>query len=103
MSISRQLRKLISRRNAWRDITRNEKGELTQSAIEALAHLRRFCYMDRGSIKVSQKSGQIDPYAMALIEGRREVFMLIEQHIKLDDSDLQRLIKQHSNEVYDDE
>lgn len=100
--ISRFLDKLMRRRNAWRDMTRGQDGELTPAAVEALAHLRRFCYMDRGSVKVSPRSGMIDPHAMALIEGRREVFMLIEQSIKLTDGDIQRLIQQHQEDTYNE-
>lgn len=99
MNITSQLRRIISRRNAWRDVFRSEDGELKKSGVEVLADLQRFCHDTRPTIKISKTTGMVDPYAMAIAEGRREVFLRIKEHLKLDDRDLQRLIKQQNDEV----
>jgi hypothetical protein len=101
MNITAQLRRIMSRRNAWRDVFRSEDGELKKSGIEVLADLQRFCHDSRPTVKVSKSTGMIDPYAMAIAEGRREVFLRIKEYLKLDDRDLQRLLKQQNNEVYE--
>lgn len=99
MNITAQLRRIISRRNAWRDVFRSKDGELNKSGVEVLADLQRFCHDTRPTIKISKTTGMVDPYAMAIAEGRREVFLRIKEHLKLDDRDLQRLIKQQNDEV----
>lgn len=99
-SLVGHVRRLLSRRNAWRSLFRDEGGGLKPSALEALADLQRFCYANRPGIKVSPQTGQIDPYAMAVAEGRREVWLRIAEYLKLDDRDLQALLKQHHDEVY---
>ena len=101
MNVTQQLRRIMSRRNAWREVFRSEDGELKKSGIEVLADLQRFCHDNRPTVKVSKATGMVDPIAMAIAEGRREVFLRIKEHLKLDDRDLQRLIKQQTDEVYE--
>lgn len=103
MNIIGRLRKIMSLRTAWRGMYRDGQGELTLPARAVLNDLRRFCYADRPTIKVSPGSGQVDPYAMAVAEGRREVWLRINEYLKLDDRDLQSLVKQHNDEVFDNE
>lgn len=103
MNLVGRLRQIMTRRNSWRELFRDEAGELKPSAVNALADLEKFCYASKPTIKVSPMSGQIDPYAMAVAEGRREVFLRIKEYLKLDDRDLQLLVKQQSDEVYNDE
>lgn len=98
-----RLRKLMGLRQAWRSAYRGADGELTLAARTILLDLQRFCYATRPTIKVSPTTGCIDPYAMAVAEGRREVFLRINEYLKLDDRDLQAMLKQHNDEVFNDE
>lgn len=98
-----RLRRIMSLRNAWRGLYREPTGELTPPARTILVDLQRFCYANRPTIKVSPTTGQVDPYAMAVAEGRREVWLRINEYLKLDDRDLQQLLRQHNDEVFNDE
>ena len=100
VNILGRLRKLMSLRNAWRDRFRAEDGQLNLPARAILIDLQRFCYAARPTIKVSPTTGCVDPYAMAVAEGRREVWLRISEYLKLDDRDLQTLLKQHNDEVF---
>lgn len=100
MTLTARVREVQARRNAWRSMFRDEDGQLTQAGKVALSDLRKFCHVDRPTIKVSPKSGQIDPLAMAIAEGRREVFLRIAELLKLDDRDLEALLRQQFDEVY---
>ncbi len=102
MKILDRLHQIIDRRNAWRTDYRDADGSLTRAALVRLTDLQRFCYANRSTIKVSPTTGQVDPYAMAIAEGRREVWMRISEYLKLDDRDMQALLKQHNDEVFND-
>jgi hypothetical protein len=101
--VIKRLKQLFSRRHAWRERFRDENGALNAAARPILADLQRFCYATRPTIKVSPATGMVDPIAMAVCEGRREVFLRISEYLKLDDRDLQALLKQHNDEVFNDD
>lgn len=103
MNLLGRLRKIVNLRNTWRGMYRGEEGELTPAARAVLVDLQRFCYASRSTIKVSPTTGQVDPYAMAVAEGRREVWLRISEYLKLDDRDLQALLKQQNDEVFQDD
>jgi hypothetical protein len=100
MTVAGRLKLIFARRGAWRSMCRGEDGALNAAALTALADLSRFCYADRSTIKVSPVSQRVDPMAMAVAEGRREVWLRIVEMLKLDDRDLQALLKQHNDEVF---
>lgn len=100
MSNEKRLRSILGLRDAWRDTLRGEDGELTQAARTMLVDLQRFCCANRSTIRIAPQTGAIDPLAMAVSEGRREVWLRIADALKLDDRDLQTLLKQHNDEVF---
>lgn len=57
------------------------KGQNTQIV---LADLARFC-------RARQTTGHKDPYIAARLDGRREVFLRIQHHLRLDDAALWQL------------
>lgn len=79
---------IFTRRMSYRRAFLDEKGGLRADAKPALADLKRFCCADKTTIRVSPTTGQIDPYAMAVAEGRREVWNRIQQHLQITDDDL---------------
>lgn len=82
---------LFRRRDAYRALFRTPGGELGPSADRVMRDLARFCYVNRTTFKVSLVTQQGDPYAMALAEGRREVFNWIAQQINLQPDEIERL------------
>jgi hypothetical protein len=50
------------------------------------------------SVIVSPQSGMIDTHAMAVNEGRREVFLRIASHLHLNDADLLRIKEETQDE-----
>lgn len=103
MNIAGRLKQIFARRQAWRALFRDDAGQLTLAGSTILSDLRQFCYADRPTIKVSPVTGSVDPIAMAVAEGRREVWLRIAEMLKLDDRDLQALLKQHNDEVFNDD
>jgi len=84
------LRRMIDRGRAYKQTFNADDGTLHRPAQIVLADLRRFCYHNRSTIKVSQ-AGTVDPLAMAVAEGRREVFMRIVEFLNLDEGAIGQL------------
>ena len=63
----------------------------TRSQEIVLAELRKFCHWNRSTIKVSALTGTTDSHAMAMAEGRREVFLRIMEIVGLTDEQIRQL------------
>lgn len=92
------LKRLVSRRQAYQQTFLGDTGNPHVNAEIVLADLKRFCHIDRSTIKVSAAQ-TIDPLAMAVAEGRREVFMRISQFLYLDDAVIHNLIEPEQNDA----
>ena len=68
---------------AYQAVFLDQRGEATAETAIVLADLMRFCRMWASTVTVS--NGRIDPLAMALAEGRREVILHIHNMLKLSD------------------
>lgn len=81
----------LNRSRAYKRIFLTDDGKPNKDAELVLADLRRFCYADRTTAKVSPTTQTMDPLAMAFAEGRREVFMRLQQLLNLDESTIRNL------------
>jgi hypothetical protein len=63
----------------------------TPTGAHVLADLQRFCRANRTSISFSPVSGLIDSHAMAVAEGRREVWLWIQKNLNLDEAKLKTM------------
>ena len=91
-ALHRQIERILKRRSHYRATFNTPAGE------HVLADLRRFCRASASSVIVSPQSGVIDTHAMAVNEGRREVFLRIAAHLHLDDSALMRIKEENQDE-----
>lgn len=78
MIAQQALEYLLSRRGAYQDTFRNPRGELV------LADLAKFC-------RANESTGHPDPHVAARLDGRREVWLRIQHHLKLSDEELWKL------------
>lgn len=76
--IERAKEYLTTRQQAYRIAFRGVTGE------RVLADLAKFC-------RAHASTGHPDPYAAARLDGRREVWLRIQQHLNLSDEELWRL------------
>jgi hypothetical protein len=72
---------LRKRFNAYRSLFKGDNGKLNADAETVLADLKKFCRADRSTHVVG------DPYASALAEGRREVFLRLCSFLHLSEKD----------------
>jgi hypothetical protein len=79
--INRLIEKILRRKLAYRRTFMTEQGELGPEARVVIDDLRRFCRATGSTAVISPVSKTIDPLAMAMAEGRREVFNRIMAHL----------------------
>jgi hypothetical protein len=82
--------RLQRRRAAYREIFLDPRGEMTKATAIVMADLMRFCRVRTSTVTVSH--GRIDPIAMGVAEGRREVWNRIQSYINLDDRALNLIV-----------
>lgn len=79
--MSALIEKILRRKRSYRRIFLDGDGNLGPEAKVVIDDLRRFCRATGSTAVVSPISKTIDPMAMAMAEGRREVFNRIMAHL----------------------
>ena len=79
------LERIINRKRAYRRLFLDEDGQPTGDAEVVLADLKKFCRAMSSTAMVSPISKTVDPIAMAMAEGRREVWNRLMAHLHIDD------------------
>lgn len=78
------------RRDSYRRVFLDDRGDLTPDSQIVMADLIRFCCAKKATIRLDQQ-GKVDPYAMAVAEGRREVFNRLNSYLFIDEKVIQTL------------
>lgn len=94
----RILDRIFRKRVSYRRIFLREDGELNEAAKVVMADLAKFCRARGSTAMVSPQTGSIDPIAMAMAEGRREVFNRINEYLHINDNILQNLREEPVND-----
>jgi hypothetical protein len=82
---------MFKRRQNYRRLFLDGDGYVNPSAEIVLADLKRFCRVETSTVVVSPVTKTIDPMAMAMAEGRREVWNRIQQYLQMADRDIAHL------------
>lgn len=85
MSLRSTLSRILGRKRAYRRLFLDADGDVGPDAAMVLADLKRFCRAASSTVMVSPVSKSIDPLAMAMAEGRREVWNRLMAHLHIDD------------------
>lgn len=91
------LAKLRRRKYAYRRLFLGDDG-LSADGQVVLADLAKFCRANSSTAMVSPVSRSVDPIAMAMAEGRREVWLRILGHLHIDDRVIFNLNEEENNE-----
>lgn len=94
----KRIAKQITLRDAYKRIFLNDNGNLKAETLIVLRDLARFCYANKPTAKLSQKTGCIDPNAMLIAEGRRESYLRVLNQINVSDAVFNRLLTQYYDE-----
>lgn len=77
--------RILRRKMAYRRTFFNADGDLHRDSEIVLADLRRFCRANTSTALISPVSKAIDPIAMAMAEGRREVWNRLMAHLHVNE------------------
>jgi hypothetical protein len=91
------LAKLRRRRYAYRRMFLGDNGLNADGQI-VLADLAKFCRANNSTAIVSPVSRSVDPIAMAMAEGRREVWLRLMAHLHIDERVIFNLDEGDTNE-----
>jgi hypothetical protein len=83
--INKIIERLLNRKRAYRRLFLDQDGNIRNDADIVLADLKRFCRATGTTAIISPISKTIDPLAMAMAEGRREVWNRIQAHLHIED------------------
>ncbi len=87
MSISDRIRRLLTKKHSYRDCFQEPDGQtLTKHGAAVMKDLARFC----GMYKSNMPSGPagVDTHAMAVAEGRRQVYLRIAAQLNVKEADI---------------
>ena len=83
--------RILNRKRCYRRVFLDGDGNLGPDAAVVMADLKKFCRASSSTAMVSPISKSIDPLAMAMAEGRREVWNRIQAHLHIDDKVITQL------------
>jgi len=79
--LNKIIEKILRRKLGYRRTFMDDQGNLTVEGQIVLNDLRKFCRATGTTMVLSPVSKTIDPLAMAMAEGRREVWNRIMAHL----------------------
>ena len=85
MSTRQLIERIFNRKRSYQRTFLNQDGIPHPDAEIVLADLKRFCRANSTTAMVSPISKTVDPLAMAMAEGRREVWNRLMAHLYLED------------------
>ena len=80
-SVKRRLRV----KSAFKECLMGQGADLHGAGADVMADLAQYCYALKTTTMVA-KDGHIDPIASAIAEGRRQVYLRILGHLKMNES-----------------
>lgn len=83
--ITKLIERIMRRKLAYRRTFMDPEGRITRDGEIVLADLRRFCRATSSTMVVSPNTKTVDPLAMAMAEGRREVWNRLMAHLHVDE------------------
>jgi hypothetical protein len=83
--MNKLIERILWRKRAYRLTFLDNDGKFNPTAKVVLSDLRKFCRATGSTVVVSPVTKQIDPIAMAMAEGRREVWNRIMAHLYVDE------------------
>lgn len=86
--------KTIAKRDVVKQLLLDNNDNWNPGARVLMKELTTFCMMGKSPVKVNKITGNIDPTALAIATGRREVYMRIMELINFSDESALKMIEQ---------
>ena len=84
-NLTKSVQRILNRKAAYRRTFMDASGNISRDGEIVLADLRKFCRANSSTVMVSPISKSIDPIAMGMAEGRREVWLRLMAHLHIDE------------------
>ena len=84
-TLTKSVQRILNRKASYRRTFMDASGNISRDGEIVLADLRKFCRANTTTVIVSPISKSIDPVAMAMAEGRREVWLRLMAHLHIDE------------------
>lgn len=84
-NLTKSVQRILNRKASYRRTFMDASGNISRDAEVVLADLRKFCRATSSTVTVSPVTKSIDPIAMGMAEGRREVWMRLMAHLHIDE------------------
>lgn len=75
----------LRRKLAYRQVFGDPASEPTIAQAAVMADLQKYCNVNKSTAMVSMSNHSVDPISMAMLEGRRQVYMRIQQYVNMRD------------------
>lgn len=95
MNLTSLFNRTRKRRFAFRNCFCMTDGTLSESGKQVLKVLQEFCYVYCTTAK-TDTCDRVDPIAMGIAEGKRQVFNLIYKYINLSDKEFNKLMESNN-------
>jgi hypothetical protein len=95
-----QVKQMADVHQAFQRALLEPTGAMTLHGATVLGHLRNFCCAGDTTIRPN-KTGMIDPLALAVAEGRRQVWIEIEQTLQLSPQELAEIDREYAKLMLD--
>ena len=94
--LSERIRNALNKRHNYRACFLNEQGILTAHGQRVFKDLANYTDAYRSTIKMRPDGGGIDPIAMGIAEGRRQVCLRLLAMLKLPDEEVLKAMEQET-------
>jgi len=84
-NLTKAVQRILNRKHAYRSVFMDADGNISRHGEIVLADLKKFCRATSTTVTVSPITKSIDPIAMGMAEGRREVWMRLMAHLHIDE------------------
>jgi hypothetical protein len=95
--LNKIIEKVLRKKLAYRRTFMDDQGRLTPEGEIVLNDLRKFCRATGSTMVLSPVSKTIDPLAMAMAEGRREVWNRLMAHLYVNEKQVFELHERDSD------
>ena len=89
-----RMRLWLRRKRDYDATFKEHGGELTTAGAAVLKDIAQFCGAYKTTVKISPVSRAIDPMAMGVAEGRRQVYLHIQRRLKLTDDQILSMMEE---------
>lgn len=94
--LSARARRYLGHKHAYSVVFKgSERGdEVTKAGAEVMRDIAQFCGAYNSTAKISPISRTVDPLAMAMAEGRRQVYLHIQRRLRLTDDQILNMMEE---------